>query len=534
MDGPESHSSEGFTRRDLSVFKETRGSHPSRDRPRRGGDAYSCTAVRAERPVGGESYHRTDEPEEKLFEETISVGINFDKYDDIPVEKTGRDCPEEVDSFAAVNLGKVLKTNIEKAKFSKPTPVQRHAIPIILRGRDLMACAQTGSGKTAAFLFPCIAEMLRQGPPPIPEDMRPREGRWRSFPVALIISPTRELATQTYDQCRKFTMGCGIRAVVVYGGSDIRFQSRELQKGCDIIVATPGRLNDLLERGWVSLCCVRHLILDEADRMLDMGFEPQIRQIVDMSDMPVREDRQTLMFSATFPKEIQQLASDFLNDYIFLTVGRVGSTTENITQKIEMVPERERAEFVEALLRQTPGLTLIFVETRRKADTLEDLLLRHDVSCTSIHSDRSQSEREDALQSFRLGKTRVLVATDIAARGLDIPNVMHVINFDLPRTIDDYVHRIGRTGRAGNSGLATSLFGDADAPLAHTLVDLLRESNQDVPVWLDRQATGGSRSFGGHTRGRGRFGARDYRFHGGPSRGHGRSDRSFHEGGDWS
>lgn len=269
---------------------------------------------------------------------------------------------------------------------------------------------------------------------------------------------------------------------------------REISRGCDLLCATPGRLVDLIERGKISLQGIRYLILDEADRMLDMGFEPQIRRIVEEEDMPLKADRQTLMFSATFPKYIQNLARDFLNDYVFLSVGRVGSTSENIVQRVEYVEEEDKhsvlldilhLDMEENKVNETSRLTLIFVETKRSADMLEGFLYDEGFPTTSIHGDRSQRERESALMSFRSGTTPIMVATAVASRGLDIPNVTHVINYDIPTDIDDYVHRIGRTGRAGNVGKSTAFFNMNNRNVASGLLELLREANQEVPDWLE-------------------------------------------------
>lgn len=400
-----------------------------------------------------------------------------------------------------------------------------------------MACAQTGSGKTGGFLFPTISMMLKTGPS-IPEDTGGR--RPRSHPNCLILAPTRELASQINDEAEKFTYATGLQPVVIYGGADVRQQQRELERGCDILVATPGRLVDLMERGTVSVSHIKHLVLDEADRMLDMGFEPQIRRIVEQENMP--RDRQTFMFSATFPHEIQRLASDFLKDYLFLTVGRVGSAAKDITQTIEYVEEQDKDPFLIRFLNTIEeGLVLVFVETKRAADSLEYKLSMKGFPTTSIHGNRSQREREDALHSFRTGATPILVATDVAARGLDINNVLFVVNYDLPSNIDDYVHRIGRTGRAGNKGTAVSMMNEKNRNIAHDLLTLLSENGQVVPDWLHSMGSyrgrgGGPSRGGGRRGGRSNFGARDFRggsnrqrAYNGPSNSNGRRD--FYSGG---
>ncbi|KAI9227299.1 MAG: P-loop containing nucleoside triphosphate hydrolase protein [Piptocephalis tieghemiana] len=458
------------------------------------------------------------------------TGINFDKYQDIPVEATGTDVPEPISTFADSSLQELMKENVALSGYITPTPVQKYSVPVVDAGRDLMACAQTGSGKTGGFLFPILSQAYKAGPKPSPLQEPQTQGRYvprtrKALPLALILAPTRELASQIWDEARKFAYRSWVRPCVVYGGSDIGQQFRNMDRGCDLLVATPGRLVDLLERGRVSLANISYLVLDEADRMLDMGFEPQIRRIVQGEDMPGVQERQTLMFSATFPRDIQLLARDFLKDYIFLSVGRVGSTSENITQKVEYVEDEDkRSVLLDILHSSTPGtgpesagLTLIFVETKRMADALSEFLIRQRFPATSIHGDKAQRERERALDLFRSGRTPVMVATAVAARGLDIPNVTHVINYDLPTDVDDYVHRIGRTGRAGNMGIATSFFNRGNKGIVRDLVELLSEANQEVPPWLEtvaREASfgrgGGGRRGGGG--GGGRMNAtRDFR-----------------------
>ncbi|KAK9426553.1 putative RNA helicase [Seiridium unicorne] len=455
------------------------------------------------------------------------TGINFEKYDDIPVEASGHDVPEPVLSFSNPPLDDHLIRNIELSRYKMPTPVQKYSIPIVMGGRDLMACAQTGSGKTGGFLFPILSQAFQTGPAVNPAGGAGFGRQRKAYPTSLILAPTRELVSQIYDESRKFAYRSWVRPCVVYGGADIGSQLRQIERGCDLLVATPGRLVDLIERGRISLQNIKYLVLDEADRMLDMGFEPQIRRIVEGEDMPNVQNRQTLMFSATFPRDIQMLARDFLKDYIFLSVGRVGSTSENITQKVEYVEDVDkRSVLLDILHTHGAGLTLIFVETKRMADSLSDFLINQNFPATSIHGDRTQRERERALEMFRNGRCPILVATAVAARGLDIPNVTHVVNYDLPTDIDDYVHRIGRTGRAGNTGHSTAFFNRGNRGVVRELIDLLKEANQEVPGFLETIARessfgGGGRGRSGGGRGRGTGANRDFRKFGGNAGGGG-------------
>ncbi|XP_065055809.1 ATP-dependent RNA helicase DDX3X-like [Rhopilema esculentum] len=461
---------------------------------------------------------RNDRLERELFGDR-STGINFDKYEDIPVEATGNDSPQNIETFEECDFGEILAENVKLCGYAKPTPVQKYAIPIVRENRDLMACAQTGSGKTAAFLLPIMNRIYKEGPYGQNYGAGGKPGRRKQFPFCLILAPTRELASQIYDESRKFAYRSMLRPCVVYGGADVGAQMRDLERGCHLLVATPGRLVDMIQRGKIGLESIRFMVLDEADRMLDMGFEQQIREIVEKCDMPPPGQRETLMFSATFPKEIQMLARDFLDNYIFLAVGRVGSTSENITQKVVWVEEMDKRSFLLDLLNASgpDSLTLVFVETKRGADALEDYLYREEYNATSIHGDKSQYEREVALASFRNGRTPILVATAVAARGLDIPNVKHVINFDMPTDIEEYVHRIGRTGRVGHTGLATSFFNEKNRNVARDLMDLLTEAKQEVPNWLESmayQAQQHQAAKRAQQRGRygaGGFGSRDYR-----------------------
>ncbi|EIW69862.1 ATP-dependent RNA helicase ded1 [Tremella mesenterica] len=466
-----------------------------------------------------------------------ATGINFDKYADIPVEATGQGVPEPVLEFTNPPIDPVLLENIRLARYTTPTPVQKYSIPIVANGRDLMACAQTGSGKTGGFLFPILSAMYAVGPSAPPPDNF-GYGRKKSYPTALILAPTRELVSQIHDEARKFAYRSWVRPAVVYGGADIGQQIRALDRGCDMLSATPGRLVDLIERGKISLSNIKYLVLDEADRMLDMGFEPQIRRIVEGEDMPGVMQRQTLMFSATFPKEIQLLARTFLKEYIFLSVGRVGSTSENITQRVEYVDDHDKRSLLLDLLlaEESGGLVLVFVETKRMADNLCDFLCAQRHNATSIHGDRTQREREAALLAFRTGRAPILVATAVAARGLDIPNVTHVILYDLPTDVAEYTHRIGRTGRAGNTGTSTAFFNRNNLNLARDLVDLLTEAHQTVPQFLIDISS--ERSFGfssrpARGRGGGRGGGRDARAGGGGGGGYGAGARNGGGGGGY-
>ena len=524
--------------RDNTIFG---GSGRSRDRGFGGRGGFRSNQLRpgVGRWVDGkhEPSARNERIELELFgtaEDTSfqSSGINFDNYDDIPVEASGDGVPDPITSFTAPPLDELLVENITMSRFTKPTPVQKYSVPIVAGGRDLMACAQTGSGKTGGFLFPVLSESYINGPAPIAESTGAFSSH-KVHPTILVMAPTRELVSQIYDEAKKFAYRSWVKPAVVYGGADIGQQIRNLDKGCDLLVATPGRLKDLLERGRVSLANIKYLVLDEADRMLDMGFEPQIRHIVQECDMPDVQDRQTLMFSATFPTDIQMLARDFLKDYIFLSVGRVGSTSENITQKILYVEDEEKKSVLLDLLSAgDAGLTIIFTETKRMADNLADFLYDQGFPATAIHGDRSQYEREKALAAFKSGAAPILVATAVAARGLDIPNVAHVINYDLPSDIDDYVHRIGRTGRAGNVGIATAFFNRNNKNVVKGLIDLLSEANQEVPDFLAK--IGRESAFGGKTggmrggRGGSRGPVRDFRrgASGGSSGGWGNSSGS--------
>ncbi|XP_066038454.1 probable ATP-dependent RNA helicase DDX4 isoform X2 [Chamaea fasciata] len=412
------------------------------------------------------------------------TGKNFDKYDENVVQVSGLDPPAALMSFAETNMCRTLTENIAKAGYSKPTPVQKYSIPIILAGRDLMACAQSGSGKTAAFLVPIVAQMMRDG-------ITASSFKEQQEPECIITAPTRELVNQIFLEVRKYVYGTCIRPVVAYGGTQIDYSIHQVKQGCNILCATPGRLLDIIGRGEIGLHKVKYMVLDEADRMLDMGFGAAMKKLVSFPDMPPKDKRQTLMFSATFPEEVQTLAGDFLKtDFLFVVVGRVGGACSDVQQNILQISQDfKRDKLIKILHSIGDERTMVFVDTKLKADFIAAFLCLENIPATSIHGDRKQREREIALRDFRSGKCPVLVATSVAARGLDIESVQHVINFDLPSTIEEYVHRIGRTGRCGNTGKAVSFFdNNSDAYLAQPLIKVLSDAQQEVPVWLTEVA----------------------------------------------
>ncbi|KAL7295655.1 hypothetical protein TKK_0011012 [Trichogramma kaykai] len=439
--------------------------------------------------------------DDTLFGVGVKAGINFNKYFSIEVKTTGDDIPPPITTFAQANLRDLLNENIMKSGYETPTPIQKYAIPILMKGRDLMACAQTGSGKTAAYMIPIIHKLLEKS-----RDYSDMGSANTVEPRALVFAPTRELAIQISVESKKFSKGSCLKCQVVYGGTSTGFQTRQIFNGCDILVATPGRLLDLVGRGKISFNAIEFVVLDEADRMLDMGFLGDVEKAVQHETMPPTSERQTLMFSATFPDSIQELARRFLNNYIFVTVGIVGAACTDITQQFLEVGKSEKRGKLQEILQEEQvqgnmeGI-MVFVDQKRTADFVAAFLSENDYPATSIHGDRLQREREQALNDFKAGHKKILVATSVAARGLDIPKVRHVINYDLPKEIDDYIHRIGRTGRVGNQGKATSFYdGRFDSRLQGDLCRILNDAKQEIPDFLSAGADGGtyeSQTFGG-------------------------------------
>ncbi|KAI8919393.1 P-loop containing nucleoside triphosphate hydrolase protein [Powellomyces hirtus] len=454
---------------------------------------------RWEEGVSDESIHNA------LYKQSVvNAGIHFEDIGKVKVGIQGGDKPAPITSFEDIpDMNPLLHKNIkEHMRYKEPTPIQRAAIPILLSGRDVVATAQTGSGKTAAYFIPMILKMLKRGKP----EEKGFVFNKTAEPQALVIVPTRELAAQIQHEARKFAYMSWIRPVSIYGGAQTKVLMNELDRGCDILIATPGKLLDFLDRGKVSLRCIKHLVIDEADRLFELGFDQDILRICKGYDMPQDESKRVALFSATFPKAIRGFAGQFVGECLLVTVGRVGVVPNDINQKIILVQENEkRKALLDILYEQDAGLTLIFVNGIRTADNLDDTLFNLGFPVTSIHGKRSQAERESSISAFRANKMPILVATDVAARGLDIPNIVHVINYDMPKDIDgelkawaclgvdslstfvDYIHRIGRTARVGNVGMSTSFFTEeGDADVGPGLVRILKQTNQEVPDFLQQ------------------------------------------------
>ncbi len=367
-------------------------------------------------------------------------------------------------SFDTLGLNADLLRAIATQGYDKPTPIQAESIPAILEGRDLMASAQTGTGKTAAFTLPLLQKLAETG------------GNGKRRVRALILVPTRELAGQVADSVRTYGRHAAPRCTQIFGGARMDQQIRDLKRGVDIVVATPGRLIDHLERGTVNLSEVDTLVLDEADRMLDMGFMPAIDRI--MNELP--DHRQTLLFSATFNGNIRKLAHKLLDQPKVVEVAASNSAGENITQSAVMVDHGRKRELLSYLIGTNQwGQVLVFTRTKRGADRLAEQLDRDGIRATSIHGDKRQGQRNRALRDFKRRSVQALVATDVAARGIDIDKLPHVVNYDMPTNPEDYVHRIGRTGRGGNDGVAVSLVGHTEHGQLKAIQRLLK---RDIPT----------------------------------------------------
>ncbi|KAK6911895.1 Helicase, C-terminal, partial [Dillenia turbinata] len=390
----------------------------------------------------------------------------------------GRDVPKPVKEFRDVGYPDYVMQELTKAGFVEPTPIQAQGWPMALKGRDLIGIAETGSGKTLAYLLPAIVHVNAQ------PFLAPGDG-----PIVLVLAPTRELAVQIQQEATKFGASSKIKNTCIYGGVPKGPQVRDLQKGVEIVIATPGRLIDMLESRHTNLRRVTYLVLDEADRMLDMGFEPQIRKIVNQ----IRPDRQTLYWSATWPKEVEQLARQFLYNPYKVVIGSEDLKANHaIRQIVDIVSESQKYNKLVKLLDDIMdgSRILIFMDTKKGCDQITRQLRMDGWPALSIHGDKSQAERDWVLSEFKSGKSPIMTATDVAARGLDVKDVKYVINYDFPGSLEDYVHRIGRTGRAGAKGTAYTFFTAANARFAKELIGILQEAGQKVSPELAAMGRG--------------------------------------------
>ncbi len=349
-------------------------------------------------------------------------------------------------AFDTLGLEASLIEGIRIRGFAATTPIQSAVIPIVMDGDDLIACADTGTGKTAAFLLPILNRMLRA------RELAPDE---RGFTRVLILAPTRELAVQIADDVEGFTYHTDVTSIAVYGGVDMGPQERALKSGVDIVIATPGRLMDHMRSKTVAFDKLDTLVLDEADRMMDMGFWPDVRRIV--QTLPDSAARQTLLFSATMPEEVMKLADEVMAEAKYVQVGSAGGPAKSITHTIQNVHAAEKTEWLAKFLRRANGPVLVFMRTKSGAERLARKLSSMGLKAAALHADRTQAQRTQAVEGFRSGAYRVLVATDVAARGLDIDGITHVVNYEVPSNRETYVHRVGRTGRADATGTALTL-----------------------------------------------------------------------------
>ena len=411
----------------------------------------------------------------------------FLKNDEIPYKSD--DFPT---SFNNIDFHPLLKNNLTKMKYDQMTPIQKVIIPYILKKNDCLGCAETGSGKTIAFLSPIISLLLNEGPPKEDEKYL-KKNNSISYPICLVLVPTRELAEQIYIESRKLLYKTGIVVCKCYGGVPTDTQSRELRMGVDIVIGTPGRINEFIDKKILFLDLVKYLVIDESDRMLDMGFKPQLESIISKNEhMSKKNERINLMFSATIPKEVEEISYEFMKENCYLISTNKNkdnikgyNANENVEQLIYYVNDEEKKSKLHEILQTTEGNVLIFLEKKKSVDKLEAFLNSRNYNVIGIHGDKPQSERQKAIKKFSSGEIPILVATDVASRGLDFPNVSYVFNFDMPKNIEDYIHRIGRTGRVGNKGKAISFYNNNNKQIGNALVNELKKSNQKIPDFLE-------------------------------------------------
>ncbi|KAK6148313.1 hypothetical protein DH2020_019225 [Rehmannia glutinosa] len=384
----------------------------------------------------------------------------------------GHDVPKPIRMFQEANFPEYCLEVIARLGFVEPTPIQSQGWPMALRGRDLIGIAETGSGKTLSYLLPAFVHVSAQ----------PRLAQGEG-PIVLVLAPTRELAVQIQEEAVKFGSYANIRSTCIYGGAPKGPQIRDLKRGVEIVIATPGRLIDMLEAQHTNLKRVTYLVLDEADRMLDMGFEPQIRKIISQ----IRPDRQTLYWSATWPREVETLARQFLRNPYKVIIGSADlKANQSIHQIVEVMTDLEKYNRLIRLLKDVMdgSKILIFVETKKGCDQVTRQLRMDGWPALSIHGDKSQDERDWVLAEFKTGRSPIMIATDVAARGLDVKDIKCVVNYDFPSSLEDYVHRIGRTGRAGATGTAFTFFTHGNVKYARHLIKILQQAGQVVPPQL--------------------------------------------------
>lgn len=448
----------------------------------------------------------TDEEVDKFRQDNNNIVVSHFKAGDTFV--LPKPAPKFVHSFH--NHPAILDV-IKSQNFQTPSPIQAQSWPILLQGKDLIGIAQTGTGKTLAYLLPGLLSIVKQT---TPRHQRPG-------PSVLILAPTRELAQQIDREAKKYSYE-GIKSLCIYGGGDRNEQIAQVRRKPEIIIATPGRLNDLTMNNIIDLTAVNYLVLDEADRMLDMGFMPQIRKVM----VDVRPDRQTVMMSATWPPGVRKIATDFMKDPAQIFVGSLDlATVSSVSQEIVMTEQDQKRKLLYNFILNTlseQDKAIVFVGRKAVADDISSELALNDIACQCMHGDRDQEDRERALADIKSGEVRLIIATDVASRGLDIDDITYILNYDFPSNAEEYVHRVGRTGRAGRTGKSITFFTREDWRHAQELIDILSKSSAEIPetlvqmaeryqVWLDKKraedeaaaAMGGGGRRGG---GRGGFG----------------------------
>ena len=452
-------------------------------------------------------YNRNEE-DEKYFKEHFKNLEKKEAFDFNSMEKNAQihiflknkeifdDSNNKICSFKEIDFHPLIQKNLAKMKYDLMTPIQKAIIPYILESKDCLGCAETGSGKTIAFLTPIISLLLKEGPPKDDEEYLKTNSKYTntcSYPVCLVLVPTRELAEQIYVEARKLLYKTGIIVSKCYGGVPSDSQIRELRQGVDIVIGTPGRINEFIEKKILYLNLIKYLVIDESDRMLDMGFKPQLENIIcKNSQMTHKDKRNNLMFSATIPSEVEEIAYQFMKENCYLITTNKNrenknayNANENVEQTIYFVDEEEKIFKLHEILQTIEGNVIVFLEKKKSVDKLEAFLLNRNYNAIGIHGDKLQAERQKAIKKFSSGEIPILVATDVASRGLDFPNVSYVFNFDMPKNIEDYIHRIGRTGRVGNKGKAISFYNDNNKQIGEALVKELKKANQKIPDFLE-------------------------------------------------